>query len=301
LSGIIAVCDTYQQNVLPCNALKSYLGSNKGAAWLSTDNSPVDSIDGAVSMLCAALLNCYGNGRAWVRVAHFLELQGREVDATLFLEDTVRVIEGLQMLPFIANDTETLPPALKILKSELIRRQKRVQSRSRVKKINLDSTEEQLNQRIAIDRKSGRTMAALEEEIRTCEGLYNMHTMMTMIVDGAKGDEIKRMIGPTKDRDLQNYANDFLQSVGVPDGLDKSSVYNILYWSFVTDRTHPWFRAMGWRMAWTEKEGSSRELRNVLTDKNDIFKRWHGTYPLQIISQDPIKYAKVRNSDFRIA
>jgi hypothetical protein len=54
-------------------------------------------------------------------------------------------------------------------------------------------------------------------------------------------------------------------------------------------------------MAWTEKEGSSRELRNVLTDKNDIFKRWHGTYPLQIISQDPIKYAKVRNSDFRIA
>lgn len=261
---------------------------------MNIDNTPIDSINGAVSMLSAALLNSYGNGRAWVRVARFLELQGRDNDATLFLEDSVTCIKKQKFkLSFLENDCHS-SNCVKIIESELDQKKLRSTRRSRIKTINPESTEQQLKERGKADKKSGRSLEELDEEIMASEGVYNMHKMMTMIGDGAKVGEVKQYAGPTIDRIIHAYHTDYLQSVGVPDGLDKSYVQKVLYWSYVRYRTDPWVRAMGWRMTWSKQEGSTGELGKLLTDSDDILKRWHGTYPLKVIRENPSKYAKVR-------
>ena len=266
-------------------SIQSFLISNKGAAWLNIENSPIDSIDGAISMLCAALLHSYGNGRAWLRAARFLELQGRNDDATLLLRDCIIVIEEHKVkLPFL-NEQTSPKNTLMMLKSELSKRERNALSKSKVKSINPESTEKQLKERGVKYSKSGRSLEALEEEIMTCEKIYDMNKMMVMF---GQGDLIKRMAGPTMDNQLHGYYRDFMQTVGVPDGLDKSYVGKILYWSYVKYRNDPWVRAMGWRMAWS-KEGSNSELGKLLTDGDDIFKRWHGSYPIKVIQDNPAK------------
>lgn len=245
-------------------------------------------------MLCATLLNC-DNGRAWIRVGKFLELQGRGGDAVSFLEEAATLIEVQKLkLPFLDENklTSASSSTLKTLKAELDDTKRRAASRKNVKDINPVSTKEQRKQRTAVDAKSGRSLAQLEEETMTSEQLYNIYKMVLMFGDSTKTAELKQMAGPTLDRPFEDYSTDILQTLGVPDGLDKEFVRKVLYWSYVKDRIDPWWRALGWRMAWSGKEGSGGELGKVLTDEEDMFKRWHGTYPMKIIAEDPAKYAR---------
>lgn len=274
---------------------QSFLISNKGAALLSIENSPIDSINGAISMLCAALLNCYGNGRAWVRVSRFLTLQGRDDDSLSFLEGSAAVLEEHQLkLVFVKEDLKTSPGStLKIVKSERDAMQRRMMSRGKVKNISPVSTDEQLKQRIAIDAKSGRSTASLDEETVTCEQLYNMFKMTMMFGDSAKTTELRSMAGPTLGRHFENYSLEFMQSVGVPEGLDKAFVSKVLHWSYARDRVDPWFRALGWRMSWSEKGDDEGKFGKLLADDDDIFKRWHGNLALKVIAGDPAKYTQL--------
>lgn len=244
-------------------------------------------------MLCAALLNCYGNGRSWIRVARFLEFQGKTDEAKAFLANAAVMIEEQKLdFCFIKNMQASQPDTLKTIKSELDKKKRHVVHKSQVRDFNPESTQDQLKQRVNLDSKCGRSMEALEEEIMACEQFYNVHKMITTLGDAKAVEEAKELSGPTADRILFDHCTDFLQTVAVPDGLNKSYVRKVLYWSYVRYRTDPWARAMQWRMSWSGKVGSDKKIP---TDKDELFKRWHGSYPLKVIFDDPAKYAKVRS------
>ncbi|EJK46250.1 hypothetical protein THAOC_35095 [Thalassiosira oceanica] len=253
----------------------SFLTSNLGAAWLSITNSPVDMIKGALYMLAAAVIHP-PNGRAWVRVSRFLK---NTVDGTEFLESAVSALsECCFEIPFFSECTDCTS-ALKTINAELNGFKSRCKSKIKVAKIS-DLPTERSEDRV------------LDEDIANAEKAYQMYSMMAIHATGEKAEEMKKMAGPTMNRELIDYSTEFMQYCSVPEGLDKIFVRKILYRSYVSDRLHPWLHAMGWRLSWTE-DGTTGDLSSALMDSDDLLKRWHGTASIDKIVNHPEIYAKV--------
>ena len=118
-----------------------------------------------------------------------------------------------------------------------------------------------------------------------------MHQMMDMMLDNSQMNKLSQIAGLTKDRKLVDYSAEFVRARGIPEGLDHSYARKVLYRSYVNDKLHPWMRAMGWRMAWSE-DSPNNDIKRSLMNGGDMVKRWNGTAALSIISEQPEKYTQ---------
>ncbi|KAL7544104.1 hypothetical protein ACHAXR_013582 [Thalassiosira sp. AJA248-18] len=296
----------------------SFIVANKGAAWLgiaadassqeaSSDKKPGNRrsillAEGTISMFSAAMMNTYENGRAWVRASRFLQHQGRHKVSIRFLDVASSLLEkqGLT-LPFFHSKEEYPSRALRFVQSELSDLRRRSKAREKVAQLSNVSTEEQLRQRTSQSPNYNAgagcsSLKMLDKHIMEYEQGYNMFSMMGMMLEKSKHNGMRRLTGPTMDRSLEDYCAEFIRARGIPEGLDNEFARKVLYRSFVADRLHPWFRTLGWRMAWSsEKEDHAdySHLKESLTSDEDIIKRWHGTAGLSLISERPEEYAQL--------
>eukprot|EP00804_Cyclotella_cryptica_P026630 CCRYP_019086-RB/>CCRYP_019086-RB protein AED:0.01 eAED:0.01 QI:2437/1/1/1/0.33/0.25/4/1797/740 len=243
----------------------SFILSNKGAAWLGFTSDVLSHrgtakatlAEGTISMFCALLMNFYDNGRAWIRLLRFLEHQGKSNDSIDFLAAATSLLEEQQFkMPFFDYVNHANPSrALNFVQIELSDVRSRSESRNKVGKISDISTDEQLQQRIGHNTNpfAGHSHEeGLDNDIQESEKNYTMFQMIDMMMPNSDNlEEMKRMLGPTKNRQLVDYCAEFIRSKGVPEGLDSVFAQKVLYRSFVNDRLYPWMKALGWRMAWS--------------------------------------------------
>ena len=93
--------------------------------------------------------------------------------------------------------------------------------------------------------------------------------MMDMMLDNSQMNKLIKIAGSTRNRKLVDYSVEFVRAREIPEGLDHGYARKVLYRSYVNDKLHPWMRAMGWRMAWSE-DSPNNDLKRSLMDDGDM-------------------------------